>query len=339
MIHMRRIRQLFTPLILTISAILFFIVPACTLQSRSEGPRLDRSANFTQAAQTLDAQLTLAAEGAFPTATRLSTQVGTTIPIITPRSPGDPPPEPNTDPGAVCDLGMFVDDISIPDGTIFEPGETFVKTWRLRNSGSCSWTSEYSVVFDAGDAMSGPAAFPLTQSNIAPGEEVDISINLTAPQEPGNYRGDWRLRNPAGRVFGLGSQGTASFWVVINIEEAPDLRISFEETHDCSGTETAIFKVVNTGNAPLDSVQITFNNLTSDNTIFGPFTSNGAFMENENQCPPGGDSIKSGNTEYIGGGLGSNPAAGNTIEAVFRFCSDEDLGGTCVNKTIEFEIP
>lgn len=338
MLLMERVRSWILPLLLAAAALLLFVVPACTLQKTPTEPRLDRAANFTQAAQTLDAQLTLAAAGAFPTATRLSTQVGTTIPIITPTTIGDTGEAAPAGPGAVCDVGTFVDDVSIPDGTSFAPGETFVKTWRLRNSGSCTWTSDYSVVFDTGDAMSGPASFPLTQANIAPGDEVEISINLTAPQEPGSYRGDWRLRNPAGQVFGLGSQGTASFWVIINVEDEPDLSVAFDNAHDCGGTNTAVFKVTNTGNTLLDSVRITLTNRNSGQTIFGPFTSNGPFMGSSSECPPGDDSVQPGNQAFIGGSLAA-AASGSTIDAALTFCNQEDSNGICVDKTLEFKTP
>ncbi len=338
MILMDRARRLLAPCILFTAAILLFIVPACTLQSRTDEPRLDRSANFTQAALTLDAQLTLAAAGAFPTATRLSTQVGTTIPVITPTSPGDTGQQPS-DPNAVCDRGEFIADVSIPDGTSFEPGQTFVKTWRLRNSGSCTWTPDYSVVFDSGDAMSGPATFPLSQTNIAPGQEVEISINLTAPSEPGNYRGDWRLRNPAGQVFGLGSQGTASFWVIINVEEKPDLSVAFADVHNYGGVNTAVFTLVNAGSAQLDSVQTTIENRSPGQTIIGLFTPNGACTVSASECTPGGGSVRSGNTAFFAGGPGANSSSGQTIDATFTFCSQEDLTGTCVVKALEFTIP
>ena len=34
------------------------------------------------------------------------------------------------------DLAEFVADVTVPDGTDFTPGETFVKTWQLRNAGT-----------------------------------------------------------------------------------------------------------------------------------------------------------------------------------------------------------
>lgn len=48
---------------------------------------------------------------------------------------------------SVCDLAQFVKDVTIPDGTLLSPVQTFYKTWRLKNVGTCTW-SGYSVVFD-----------------------------------------------------------------------------------------------------------------------------------------------------------------------------------------------
>jgi hypothetical protein len=105
-------------------------------------------------------------------------------------------------------------DVTIADGTSIPVGNEFVKTWRLRNEGTCTWTPEYAIVFENGEAMGAPASQKIGQS-VAPGETVDISITLRAPGSPGEYRGDWKLRNAAGVLFGLGSKGSEHFYVVI----------------------------------------------------------------------------------------------------------------------------
>jgi hypothetical protein len=122
-----------------------------------------------------------------------------------------------TQSSGTCDRAEFLEDVTIPDGTPFQPGETFEKTWRLQNTGDCEWDSNYSLVFVDGDAMNGPAAVTLTSTVVPPGEEVTISVMLTAPFVPGTYRGNWKLRNPAGEVFGVGSDGENDFWVEIEV--------------------------------------------------------------------------------------------------------------------------
>jgi len=113
-----------------------------------------------------------------------------------------------------CNLAGFVDDITIQDGTKFSPGASFVKTWRLKNLGTCTWTNAYSVFLDSGTAMNAPAAI-LLSSNVAPGQSVDISIQMQAPAEARTYRGNWKLKDQNGTVFGLA--GGNPFYVDIEV--------------------------------------------------------------------------------------------------------------------------
>jgi hypothetical protein len=115
-----------------------------------------------------------------------------------------------------CDWAQFVADVTVPDGTSFSAGAAFTKTWRLKNIGSCNWTTGYSLVFSSGEKMGGPDSVPLT-SDVAPGQTVDISVNLTAPTTPGAYRGFWQLKNASGAVFGIGATASSSFWVDIKV--------------------------------------------------------------------------------------------------------------------------
>ena len=125
---------------------------------------------------------------------------------------------PSTDAETPCDRVSFEKDVSVPDGTKKPAGSAFTKTWRLKNTGSCTWTSGYQLVFDHGDKMGGPPEAQLTSGTIAPGQTVDVSVNLTAPSNPGTYQGFWKLRNPSGVVFALGDNGDTAFWVKIKVE-------------------------------------------------------------------------------------------------------------------------
>jgi hypothetical protein len=115
-----------------------------------------------------------------------------------------------------CDRAEFVDDITVPDGTNFAPGTSFVKTWRLKNNGSCNWTNSYRVVFDSGNALGAPASFNLP-SSVAPNGTIDISVNMKAPDTAGDYESYWKLQNASGTNFGLGANGEKSFWVKITV--------------------------------------------------------------------------------------------------------------------------
>ncbi|HEY6074680.1 MAG TPA: NBR1-Ig-like domain-containing protein, partial [Anaerolineales bacterium] len=86
---------------------------------------------------------------------------------------------------------QFVADVTIPDGTTMTPGQTFTKTWRLRNAGTCAWTTSYAIVFSNGNSMNGPTTQALAGA-VNPGQTVDISVNLTAPSAVGDYTGNWK---------------------------------------------------------------------------------------------------------------------------------------------------
>lgn len=93
----------------------------------------------------------------------------------------------------------FVADVTVPDGTNFNSGQTFDKVWRLRNSGTCAWDAAYRFAFVGGTAMT-----PNTVVNVpatAPGATADIKVPMTAPSAPGAYTGNWQLRSPANTLF------------------------------------------------------------------------------------------------------------------------------------------
>jgi hypothetical protein len=107
-----------------------------------------------------------------------------------------------TGPQELCNIATFIGDITVPDGTDFHPGESFIKTWRLKNVGSCTWSTDYEVVFVDGNHMGGPADVNLL-STVAPGQTVDVSVPLVAPGAAGTYLGNWKLRDKDGVLFGL----------------------------------------------------------------------------------------------------------------------------------------
>ncbi|MBN1955585.1 MAG: hypothetical protein JW900_11120 [Anaerolineae bacterium] len=110
------------------------------------------------------------------------------------------PPEPTSTsvPGSCTTAMQFVADVSIPDGTTVAAGETFVKTWRVRNSGTCDW-SGYHLVFDHGEPM---GTLELVIPDMPAGEEFDLSIEMTSPGGAGHYRGYWRVESAEGANLG-----------------------------------------------------------------------------------------------------------------------------------------
>ncbi len=119
-------------------------------------------------------------------------------------------------PPASCDRAQFVADVTVPDGTVYAPGTSFTKTWRLKNIGSCTWSTSYAMVFDTGDKMGGPDLVNMPQT-VPPGSTVDVSVNLTAPNSAASYRGYWKFQNASGARFGIGVGGTQSWWVDIRV--------------------------------------------------------------------------------------------------------------------------
>lgn len=135
------------------------------------------------------------------------------------------------------DKATFVADVSAPDGSQFSTGEAFVKTWRLRNAGTCTWTPQYALVFAGGDQMSGASPIPLT-TYVKPGEEIDLSVPLTAPKSSGDYQGQWKLLSADHRQFGIGDQADKPFWVRVKVAPSaadsnlgtPDWKDTFKDS-------------------------------------------------------------------------------------------------------------
>jgi len=94
----------------------------------------------------------------------------------------------------------FVSDITIEDGSKYNPDSAIRKTWRITNNGSSAWPQGTQLVFTRGAQMSGPSAVnvPIAQ----PGGTVDISVDIVTPSASGAYRGFWQMRSPNGQLFG-----------------------------------------------------------------------------------------------------------------------------------------
>lgn len=119
-------------------------------------------------------------------------------------------------PVSTCDAAQFITDVTIPDGTVIDAGATFTKKWRLKNIGSCTWTPSYSLVFVSGTQMGSTTSVPMP-NNVAPGQTVDVSVNLTAPANAGTYRGYWQFKNAYGSPFGIGWSYSSPWWVEIKV--------------------------------------------------------------------------------------------------------------------------
>ncbi len=94
----------------------------------------------------------------------------------------------------------FVQDVSVPDGTQFQPGESFTKVWRIRSSGCAAWGSGARWVFVSGDRMGAPDGIDMPDTLL--GQTADLSVPMKAADQPGTYKGYWQMQGPDGRRFG-----------------------------------------------------------------------------------------------------------------------------------------
>lgn len=187
--------------------IFILFLSACNLPRSDQGEGL----SATAAAQTIEALLSATPANATPIFTATSSGLATLTPIPSPIFTSTPAATATPN----CPLAQFVTDVTIPDGTTMNPGQTFNKKWRLKNIGACAWNG-YSLVFDSGESMNGPATKAIAAVN--PGQEIDIDVDLKAPNAAGTYRGYWRLVTNGNVLVPVvsGYQGRA-FYVEIKV--------------------------------------------------------------------------------------------------------------------------
>jgi hypothetical protein len=106
-----------------------------------------------------------------------------------------------TKPGDDClNDAVFVEDVTIPDFSLVEPGETLDKHWTVRNSGTCDWGAGYRLVRLGADDFTGPTEIALYPA--AAGSSAELRVALVAPDEPGEYISRWQAYSDEGVPFG-----------------------------------------------------------------------------------------------------------------------------------------
>lgn len=94
----------------------------------------------------------------------------------------------------------FLEDVTIPDGTVVSPGQDLIKQWRIENTGSCDWDKDYSLRLVSGESLSVPTPqhlYPARQ-----GTSFSLQLEFTAPDQPGTYLTMWQAFDPQGKRFG-----------------------------------------------------------------------------------------------------------------------------------------
>jgi hypothetical protein len=275
-------------------------------------------------------------------------------------APINPSATPTGTPSSPCNRAQFLGDVNYPDGSEVLPGTPFTKTWRMKNIGSCTWTAEYSLVFNHGDRMDAPPSTPIALGMVPPGAETTVSVDLVAPASKGTYQGYFFLRSPEGQLFGIGSDGLQSFRVKIVVKSpiptnTPTAQINipplaksriviplfvgfsaqFVQRAACGVRRMGVFKVTNTGTLTIESLHIELQGpvgtmvLSSDQDK--PFRS--APVQPYPECAnEAGDNLNP-RSEAINTTL---PNAGTSGRAIIKMCSQNGLAGECEEKTLDF---
>jgi len=185
-----------------------FLLSACG--SAAGQPTFDLETIYTAAALTAQAQSaqTVISPTKVPQATpTVPTLPASATPVIT---------SPTAAPSTLCDSALFVSDVSIPDGTIITYGTTFDKTWKLQNTGICTWETTYYIQYESGPLPpTSPKVF--LPNRVAPGQTVDITTSFDMQLNSGNQRSNFSLRNASGTIVPISNsyQQNNMFYVEI----------------------------------------------------------------------------------------------------------------------------
>jgi uncharacterized protein YkwD len=194
----------------------------------------------------------------FVTSTLPPTRPGIVLPTYTPPPVTETPDPLTPSPTPSCrDRAIFVEDVNYPDHSRLEPGEQFTKTWKLQNTGSCTWTG-YTVAFLSGDDLGAPNSVPVPETDVS--STVDVSMDLTAPTEDGAYTANFELRNAEGEAIPLGIEPT--FWVKIVVGEGGST--SEQTAGSCTYTENpeyvqTLIELINQARADVGRAALTVN--------------------------------------------------------------------------------
>lgn len=204
------------------------------------------------------------ADAGLATATATTTSSGGTAP---PTNTPNPTPVPDA---RGCNNDMdYVADVTIPDGTVLDPGQAFTKTWTIRNSGTCDWGG-YTLVFASDNQMSGPPSItvPATSSGLT----VNVSVNLVAPTDSGKHFSRWTMRSADGDLFGdkiyaeIVVQGDQPDLVIDNFTTSPgepiagqvttyNVKIKNQGTEDAeASTLRGVFETAGSATVPVPAI-------------------------------------------------------------------------------------
>lgn len=330
-------------LLFLISVVFLFLlaIGGCGRQSSVAEPT--RGLNPTQSFETAVARVTqiyLETASAGGTITASDTPEPEVTPSETPAegtpsaTPAPPTARPTNTP-VPCDKAAPGNpiDVTIPDDTVMAPETAFTKTWRLINSGTCTWTNQYAVVWVSG-AQIGNQDVVFLNGSVAPGQQVDISVPMTAPEDTGTFQSNWKLRNAAGVMFGIGDEGDSVFWARIKV-------VTATATPTATPTATATVPAITATATPSVFATNTVNMVPSDTLDLDNVVVNGGGTDlnysidassNHLLSPVNGARIgvfgasKPGLQNCLAASLGSAPLAIESVGVGTFLCYQTDSG-------------
>ncbi len=211
-------------------SLLVVLLSACGAETT---PTPDADAIATSAVQTVEARYTEQAAATQAAAVPPTAEATLASDLPTPTATYAPSPTPAPAQGGgsqvACYFAAFVADISIPDGKIMLPGTAFTKTWQIKNVGSCAWDTSHKLYLHSGDGMTSGTSIPLART-VYPGDVVNLSVDMKAPEAEGVYTGFWRIATPYGGSFGVGPADSPLI-AKITVAKKPDDAVAVTDVY------------------------------------------------------------------------------------------------------------
>lgn len=193
------------------------LITACGAES-TPGSTQETNRIETAVAETVAAQNAAQNANTFTPAAPAFTQTPLVFSsTLTPLAPTASPTLPANMPKSQCASASLVSE-TIPDGMIFKPEAQFTKTWEIKNTSTCTWDTNYKIIFWNGDLLGGAYYYNLPQM-VAPGQTLPISLILTAPKDEAVYSSEWMLQTPDSIEFGVGEY-SVPFYAKIEVSAA-----------------------------------------------------------------------------------------------------------------------
>ena len=202
--------------------ILTLLLSACGSSASNESV-IATSVALTVAAQNASAP----AATPVPVTTSTPSSAITPVPTLTNIAPAASPTttKPAGNSYLDCTKASLVGE-DTPDGTIFGPSANFTKTWQIKNESNCTWSTSYRIVYFDGDMLGGSYYYNLPQT-VAPGQVVNIALQLVSPAADGSYKSEWKLQTPDGYNFGVGQYSEPFFTnIVVSSSATPDYKVT-----------------------------------------------------------------------------------------------------------------